>query len=296
MVQNIVPAKAISLVKSRTPILLEKGVQVVIGFVILIVAHFVAGIVRSLIVKHANLEIKELTLHKKDQGTYSAQEKKKQARSTSLIMVTLANIVYYFIMIFALLIVLRVIGIEATSIVAVLGATGFAIGLAVQGTLSDISSGIVLAILQLYAVGDVIEVNGVQGEVKDFTLLYTVIEDVSTMTRMTIPNRKIQDSIVTNHTKHNTRYVNIMFLVSNRNTDFEKIRNVVRDALKKHPGVLQSFEPSVGVQSLDSAGTLMRARVMINSEDYPSIQVPLRTTIREALAANKVEMIDALPQ
>lgn len=273
--------------KSIMPLLIEKVLEIVFGIVLLIAAHLGASIIRKSFVDRGNTGGATVS-----GSTADASDKAKQARNTSIIFITIGNIIYYSIMIIAAITVLRVLGIEAASIIAVIGATGFAVGLALQGTLSDISAGILLAILQLYSVGDIIQIDDMQGEVKDFTLLHTIIEDLGTKAYTTIPNRKIQESVLINHTRNKTRVVIIDILVSNKNKDYDEIVKDIRAVVEADPKVSTNMVPAIGVESMNEVGTLIRVKFMINSSDYPGMIMPVKTRIRQMLADKNIEMTD----
>jgi small conductance mechanosensitive channel len=277
----------VPLMKDVMPRLVEKGLQIAFGIVLLLVAHFGASIIRKSFVDRGQSGGAAVA-----GSTADAKDKAKQARNTSIIYMTIGNIIYYTVMIIAAITVLRVLGIEAASIIALIGATGFAIGLALQGTLSDISSGILLAMLQLYSVGDIIQIDDMQGEVKDFTLLHTIIEDLGTKAYTTIPNRKIQESVLINHTRNKTRVVIIDVLVSNKNKNYEEITREIRAVVEADPKVSRAMIPAIGVESMSEVGTLIRVKFMISSSDYPGMIMPVKTRIRQMLADKNIEMTD----
>ena len=260
-----------------------KGLQVLVGIGILIFAHLIAKVVSNTLMK---MGMGELTLIKEDGVTQ--QEKTQQQAKTNLIFVTLGNMSYYAVMILAFFIVLRVLGIESTSLIAVLGTTGLAIGLAIQGTLSDIASGVLLAIFQTYSIGEVIEVDGKIGKVVDFTILNTVIQEVETDTIITIPNRKIQDSIIQNHTRNPVRYIMYQLAVANQPIDMDKLRSSLKDQLTQIKGVLSDPPPSADVQDMTAFATILQIKVAIDSQYFVDLTDPLRTKIRDILIANKV--------
>ena len=266
--------------------LVYKGIQVAIGVVIIIFAHIIAKIVSSSIMKLATVDFdKKLSI-----DGITKTEKAEQASKTNLVFLTLGNISYYAVLILAFFIVLKVLGIESTSLIALLGTTGLAIGLAIQGTLSDISSGVLLAILQTYSIGEVIEVDGNIGKVVDFTILNTVIEDIDTNTIITIPNRKIQESIIQNHTRIPIRYVVFDISISNAEKDIDKIRTSITKMLLSTDGVLVTPPPSIEVEDVNQWSTTIRIKAGINSKDYGDLDDKLRTKIRETLIENKVQL------
>lgn len=262
-----------------------KGLQVLVGVAILIFAHLIAKVVSNTLMK---MGMGELTLIKEDGVTQ--QEKTQQKAKTNLIFLTLGNMSYYAVMILACFIVLRILGIESTSLIAVLGTTGLAIGLAIQGTLSDIASGVLLAIFQTYSIGEIIEVDGNIGKVVDFTILNTVIEDIETNTIITIPNRKIQESIIQNHTRNPVRYVMYNIAIANQSIEMEKLRISLKQELSQMEGVLTDPAPSIDVQDVTAFATILQIKIAIESRYFIELNDPLRTKVRDILIANKVPL------
>ena len=267
-----------------------KGVQVVIGIAVLMLAHVVANIISKGIYNIGKKDIADIISVNGIKDVTTKTEKKQQAKSTSLVFITLGNISYYAIMVVSFFIVLRILGIESTSLIALLGASGLAIGLAIQGSLSDIASGVLLALLQTYSIGEIIQVGEVEGKVVDFTILNTILQDVETESIITIPNRKIQDSIIYNQTRQPVRYLVNDVTISNNEKDVEKIKDVIKQMLLTTDGVLDTPPPSVEVELINSTGTVIRIKAAIKSQDYATIADPLRTKIRQTLIDNKIEL------
>jgi len=267
-----------------------KGVQVVIGIAVLMLAHVVANIISKGIYNIGKKDIADIISVNGSKDVTTKTEKKQQAKSTSLVFITLGNISYYAIMVVSFFIVLRILGIESTSLIALLGASGLAIGLAIQGSLSDIASGVLLALLQTYSIGEIIQVGEVEGKVVDFTILNTILQDVETESIITIPNRKIQDSIIYNQTRQPVRYLVNDVTISNNEKDVEKIKDVIKQMLLTTDGVLDTPPPSVEVELINSTGTVIRIKAAIKSQDYATIADPLRTKIRQTLIDNKIEL------
>lgn len=272
--------------------LAQKALRIVLGIAILGAAHFIGKQLKELIYLQGRHDIRDIVRKDTSDGVQTKKDNLKQAKQTKLVFVTLGQITYYTTMIIGVLIVLKVLGIETASIIAVIGTVGFALGLALQGSLSDIASGILLALLQIYSIGDVIQVDDVEGKVKDFNMFHTVIEDIHTNTIVTIPNRKIQEGVVINHTKAKVRVVVVDILVSNKTEDFNKVIALVQEMLTKMPGVLQDPAPVVGVASMAEVGTTIRAKVAIPTSEYPEMVLPIKTAVRDVLAKNNVVLVD----
>lgn len=271
--------------------LIERGLGVVAGFFILLLAHFLGQFLKAIVLKQGKVSLKEIIRHPAETARARRYED-KQLKKTRLLFVVLGQIVYFAVMIVAVMIVMRVLGIEAASLIALLGAAGFAVGLAFQGVLSDFSAGILLAVFQTYSIGDIIEVDGIQGRVMDFNMVHTVLLRNGTNTLITIPNRSIMDSAIENHTRREKRSVVIEILASNKNKDFNKIMDVLKAEVAKIPEVLTDPAPVFGVSDMSQVGTQLVTRVTIKSDDYPAALGMIRLRLRQALADANVELVD----
>jgi len=271
--------------KQFSQTLLFKSVQFIVAIIILIFAHLVGKFVSSAIYNLGKLDPKKII---KSNGPTNTQQE-EQVSKVNLIFATLGKISYYIIMIITFFIVLRILGIESTSLIALIGAAGFAIGLAIQGTLSDISSGVVIALLQTFSIGEIIQINDLEGKVVDFNILNTIIEDVDTGVAITIPNRVIQESIIINHTRNPYRYLVYDFVVSNTETNINKLVNAVKASLFNIDEVLKEPEPEVYVKEVNQNGTTITVKAAIRSKDYEKLDDGLRTKIRQVFVDNKAQ-------
>lgn len=263
-----------------------KGILVMVALVILIFAHIVGKFVSSAIYNLGKLDPTKI-IKKKDGPTNTEQE--EQVSKVNLIFATLGRISYYGIIIVTFFIVLRILGIESTSLIAIIGAAGFAIGLALQGTLSDIASGVLIALLQTYSIGEIIQVDEYEGKVIDFNILNTIIEDGDTGVAISIPNRKIQESVIINHTRNPVRYLVYDFVISNKETDVNKLISAIKAKLFTMDEVLKDPEPEIYVKDVNSYGTTIGVKIPIRSKDYESLDDNMRTTIRQIFVDNKAQ-------
>lgn len=246
-----------------------KVIGIIAGIIILLFAHFIGVYLRGLVIKSS----------KKTQKNYLAYTIIGQA-------------IYVTVLIIGLIIVLQLIGIEATSLIAILGTTGIAIGLALQGTLTDISSGILLALFQPYHIGDIVTIDEIQGQVISFNIMHTILQRTDTMTTVTIPNRTILDSPVENHSTQGYIYIIIEALLSNKTSDFEAVLKVFEDEVNRMPVVLKEPAPVYGVADMSEVGTKIRVKLAIKSDDFPTAVPSIKLQIRQALAREKVELVD----
>ncbi len=185
-----------NLVQNPVSTLRGKVMNVVFGILILGMGHAIGSMFRS----HMNRKAQR-------------QWQSNQQTAMQLSYVTIGTFVYWSCLGVAFLIMLRLLGVEIAGIIAVIGTLGFAVGLAAQGVLGDMASGISLSFSNAFTIGDVIEVDGRHGVVRDFTLFKTVMEDYDTKAIVIIPNRTIVDGIFVNHTQQPIRLMHFIFWV-----------------------------------------------------------------------------------
>ena len=194
----------------------------------------------------------------------------------------IASLARYTILILTLLLVVGQFGVQTTSLIAVLGAAGLAVGLALQGTLSNVASGVMLLVLRPFRVGHFVEVaGGRQGTVREIGLFTTLL-----ITRdgvyVSIPNSSIFGAVVVNYTRERLRRVTFIVPVDWVN-DVEKVETVMIEALAANELVLKEPPPSVVLNEIGEYAMMMRARAYVRSPDYWRALWSLQKDIKIAL-------------
>ncbi len=158
------------------------------------------------------------------------------------------------------------IGIETTSFVAVLGAAGLAVGLALQGTLANFAGGVLILIFKPYKVGDLIDIQGHIGHVKTIQIFVTILVTPDNKTAI-LPNGAISNGNIINYTQEGKIRVDLVMGI-----DYEANIKTAREALlpvmKNHPKVLKDPAPFVGVSALDDSAVTLAVRPYCKPEDY----------------------------
>lgn len=173
------------------------------------------------------------------------------------------------------------IGVETTSFIAVLGAAGLAISMALQGTLGNFASGVLLLIFRPFKVGDLIEVQGELGFVKEISVLVTVLETFQNKT-VIIPNGPLFSGNMVNYSKKGNIRADIPFAIR-YGSDIERAKSIVLDILKRSPLVLDDPAPSVYVTELTNTNIQLTALPFTTVEDYWDVFWGLRGEIAKAL-------------
>jgi small-conductance mechanosensitive channel len=226
----------------------------------------------------------------------AAEAQKLQLNPTAVLLGAAA---YWCVMAGAALLVLVVMGVHVAGVIAATATAGVLVGFAMQGILSDVTAGIVIALTGVFYIGEVIEVDGVRGVVVSFNVINTTMLDFYTRTRTTLPNRLLQSSMVHNLSRQPRRKVAVDALVSNTNADFRAIAEVMRAAVLDPASELPpaggalAQPPTVGVFDMGNVGTLMRVSFVIDANDLQAGKlVMMRLRVRQALAEAGVKLVD----
>ncbi|HEX3971880.1 MAG TPA: mechanosensitive ion channel domain-containing protein [Stellaceae bacterium] len=196
----------------------------------------------------------------------------------------LAAIVRYSILILVFIAALSQIGVQTASLFAVLGAAGIAIGLALQGTLSNIAAGLMLLWLRPFRVGDFIEVNGMSGTVREIGLFVCHLETFDGIF-LFAPNATIWNQALRNHTRNAGRLVSVDITVPAK-ADIERARDILLAMAKRDQRVLKTPQPRVFIESLTGGGLMLNLRVWASHENIGELQrVIIEETKRELEAA-----------
>lgn len=200
----------------------------------------------------------------------------------------IASIVRYLVIVVTIVAVLNRFGVETTSIIAVLGAAGLAVGLALQGTLSNVAAGVMILFLRPFKVGDYVTAGGNGGTVAEvglFTTELTTPDNVS----IAVPNSQIIGGAITNFSKHATRRIDIVVGIgysSNIDTAFAALTKLAEGDAR----VLADPAPQVSVRALADSSVNVGLRFWVNSADYWPTLFDFNKAVKETLDENGVEI------
>lgn len=195
----------------------------------------------------------------------------------------LSSLVYYLVLAFVVIAVLGMFGIEATSMVAVLGAAGLAVGLAMQGTLSNFAAGVMLLVFRPFKVGDFVDAGGVAGSVVEIAIFSTTLHSPDNV-RITVPNSVIYGAIIKNFSANETRR-NDMVVGIGYGDDIGKAIEVLKRCLDSDPRVLKEPAPVIGVSELGDSSVNLVVRPWCTKEDYWGLRMDLTRKIKEEIEA-----------
>lgn len=195
--------------------------------------------------------------------TKKTMERKDVEISVQKFVMSLATFAYN---IFLIIIIASVLGIGASSIVAIIGSAGLAVGLALQGSLSNLAGGVLILLLKPFKVGDYIISAGAEGTVQSIDIFYTRIATTDNKV-VVIPNGTISNSNVTNTTKQDERMLVLEFTVG-LNTDIAEVREKIMKLFEADDRILHDMNKCVVVDKLTPVNIKMQAKAWTKSEDY----------------------------
>jgi len=193
----------------------------------------------------------------------------------------LASLVRYAILIITFVLVLEQFGVQTTSLIAVMGAAGLAIGLAMQGTLSNVAAGVMLLVLRPFRVGHYIAAAGQTGTVREIGLFTTLIT-TRDLVFVSIPNSSVFGGVITNYTGERLRRVKFDVPVDYFN-DLAKVEKAMLEVIAASKLVINDPAPSVVVSELREYAVVMTARAYVRSPDYWQAFYGLQREVKDAL-------------
>ena len=199
----------------------------------------------------------------------------------------LGSIIRYAGFILTLVVALGQFGVQTTSIIAVLGAAGLAIGLALQGTLSNVASGIMLLLLRPFSVGDWIETNSISGTVREIGLFATQIDTFDNI-YITVPNSSIWSATIINNSRHQIRRMDLDIGIG-YNSDLNKVEEALI-TLTKDKRILSDPEPQFLVVDYADSAILVRLRLYAQYEDFFALNWDLKRRLKPLLDAHNIEI------
>jgi small conductance mechanosensitive channel len=198
------------------------------------------------------------------------------------------SLVRYAIIAFVIIAALQRFGVEATSLVAVFGAAGLAIGLALQGTLSNVAAGVMLLMFRPFKIGDFVDIGGQAGTVKEVGLFTTELATGDNV-KIIMPNGQIWGSAIKNFSANPTRRVELMMGIDygdNIDTAMATINRVIGE----EPRALTDPESTVAVAELADSSVDIVVRVWVNAADYWGVRWDLTKKLKEQLEADGISI------
>lgn len=213
-----------------------------------------------------------------------------------------ANLVKIALMAFVFIAVLSKLGIQTASFIAVLGAAGLAVGMALQGSLSNFAAGVMLLIFRPFKVGDFIDAGGVAGTVKEIAIFNTIVHTGDNV-KVIVPNGQISGGTIKNFSANDTRRIDLIAGVA-YGDDIKKVKECLLNIVTSEPTVLKDPAPLVAVSELADSSVNFVVRPWVKASDYWPTRFSLTERIKLELEAAGFNIpfpqqdihIQALPQ
>lgn len=243
----------------------DYGLKIIGAILILIIGRIAAGIVRSVIRRILN-----------------------KAKVEATLVMFFGTMAYFLVMAFTVVAALSKFGVETASFVAILGAAAFAIGFALQGSLSNFAAGVMILLFRPFKVGNFVEAAGVAGVVKEVNIFTTVINTPDNI-KIIVPNSKIYGDVIKNVTGYDTRRIDLVIGIS-YSAPIAKAMEIAMRVMKSDSRVLGDPEPQVAVSELADSSVNLVVRPWVNTADYWGARFDITRKIKEEFDANGIEI------
>ena len=190
----------------------------------------------------------------------------------------LENIAYYSLLTVVIIAALNKLGVETTSFLAILGAAGLAIGLALKDSLGNFASGVMIVLFKPFKAGDSVVAGGVSGTITEITIFNTVFLSADNQ-KIIVPNSSITKSSITNVNANPTRRVDIVVGISYED-NIKKVKDVLLEIVNSNQAILKSNPISVNVAELTDFSVKLSLNVWVKSSDYASVKAELLESIK----------------
>jgi len=241
------------------------GIQVIGAIIILIVGRIVAGMGRKLVARML-----------------------EKSKSDPAIISFFSSLTFFAILTFAFLAALAKFGIQTASFIAVLGAAGFAVGFALQGSLGNFAAGVLILVFRPFRAGDYIDGAGVAGTVREIQLFTTVLATPDNV-KILVPNGKLFGDTIKNYSANDTRRVDLVFGIG-YGSSIQKAWEILEKLIREDKRILSDPAPQIAVSELSQSSVDLVARPWVKKEDYWSVRFDLTRRVKEAFDAAGIEI------
>lgn len=200
----------------------------------------------------------------------------------------LHSLVRYLLFVIVLIAALGRVGVQTASVVAVIGAAGLAVGLALQGSLSNFAAGVLIVAFRPFKSGDYVEVGGVAGSVESIQVFSTVLKTPDNK-MVVVPNASVIGGPITNYSRHETRRIDYVIGVSYK-SDLKKTKAVLERVVAAEARVLKDPAPTIGVVALADSSVNFVVRPWVKTSDYWGVYFDLLQAIKEELDKEGIEI------
>ncbi len=243
----------------------EFGLQLLAAVLIFLVGRFVAKVVARFV-----------------------ERLMERAKAAPILVTFVRQFTYVGLVIVVILAALSRLGVQVTSFIAILGAAGLAVGLALQGSLANFAAGVLLMVFRPFRVGDFVEIAGETGTVEDITIFTTQIVTPDNRT-IIVPNASVTDGNIVNYTVKGTRRVDLVIGVG-YDADLKQTREAILDVLSQDERILDEPEPTVAVHELAGSSVNFAVRPWCAADDYWPVYFDTQERVKVRLDAEGISI------
>lgn len=236
--------------------ILEYATNIILALVIFFVGKWIVAEVTNIIVKVL----------------------RKSSKLNETLVIFFKNIIYYALLIVVILTALEQVGVQTTSFLAILGAAGLAIGLALKDSLSNFASGVMIVFFKPFKIGDFVTAGGVSGVVTEIHLFNTEFKTGDNQ-KILVPNASITSGSITNVNAHDKRRVDLVIGVGYED-DIKKVKELLTSIVASHEKILQEEANKIAVSELADSSVNFIVRAWVNTPDYWDVRFDLIETIK----------------
>lgn len=213
--------------------------------------------------------------------TYSLKRMLSTRGMEEMLINFLGAILYSILFMVVIIATLSQLGVQTTALIAVLGAAGLAVGLALQNSLGNFAAGVMLVLFRPFTKGDYVEAGGTSGTVNELGIFNTVL-DTPDNRRVIVPNGQITSDSITNYSAHNTRRIDMIIGVD-YGDDLKVVRETLERTVREHEKVLDKPEPIIWVMDLADFSVNFAVRPWVRTDDYWQVRNELLEQLKAAL-------------
>lgn len=234
------------------------------------------GLVKNIVVALIIFYVGRLAVSLVVRGLRKVMRKQNIEKTLETFVCNLVRIVLLVVVIIA---AIGQLGIQTTSFIAIFGAAGLAVGLALQGSLSNFASGVLIVLFRPYKVGDFIEGAGISGSVEQVQILTTILKTGDNK-QVIVPNSQIMGSIITNYSANPTRRVDMVVGVS-YDDDLDKVRSTIQELVAADDRILDEPACTIAVSALADSSVNFVVRPWVKTSDYWPVMFDLTEAIKK---------------
>ncbi|WP_194663239.1 small-conductance mechanosensitive channel MscS [Vibrio anguillarum] len=258
-------AQANTWLTNNSDLLIQYGVNIISAILILFIGNIVVKAVAGSVAK---------ALKKKDMD--------------KAVVEFVHGLVRYTLFVVVLIAALGRIGVQTASVVAIIGAAGLAVGLALQGSLSNFAAGVLIVAFRPFKSGDYVEVSGTAGSVESIQIFSTVLRTPDNK-MVIVPNGSIISGPIVNYSRHDTRRIDLVIGVSYK-SNLQKTKEVLAKVVAAEPRLLKDPAPTIGVMALADSSVNFVVRPWVKTAEYWAVYFDLLQAIKEELDKEGIEI------